>query len=62
MPKMKRELYALLSNDSKDPPIMPTTGLPGLPGGYKTKKVKLGQRKVRLWKWVEFNPGDIFFY
>lgn len=54
MPKMKRELYALLSNDSKDPPIMPTNGLPG---GYKQKKVKLGQRKVRLWKWMEFNPG-----
>lgn len=60
MGKMKRELYALLSNDSKDgSPIMPTNG----PGGYKQKKVKLGQRKVRLWKWVKFNPGrkDAFF-
>lgn len=51
---MKRELYALLSNDSKDgPPIMPSNSL----AGYKQKKVKLGQRKVRLWKWIKFNPG-----
>lgn len=55
MGKMKRELYALLSNDSKDcPPIMPTNAIPG---GYKQKKVKLGQKKVRLWRWVKFNPG-----
>lgn len=63
MPKMKRELYALLSNDSRSkdcPPIMPTNAMPG---GYKQNKVKLGQRKVRLWKWVKFNPGrkDGFF-
>lgn len=54
MIKMKRELYALLSNDSKDcPPIIQTNAIPG---GYK-QKVKLGQRKVRSWKWVRFNPG-----
>lgn len=61
MAKMKRELYALLSNDSKDcPPIIQTNAIPG---GYKQKKVKLGQRKVRSWKWVRFNPGrtDSFY-
>jgi len=55
MAKMKRELYALLSNDNKNgTPIMPTNGIPG---GYKQKKVKLGSKKVRRWRWIKFNPG-----
>lgn len=54
---MKRELYALLSNDSKDcPPIIQTNAIPG---GYK-QKVKLGQRKTRSWRWVRFNPDPKF--
>jgi len=59
---MHRELYALLSGDSKDPPpivltdVMP--GLGGMSGGYKQIKAKLGLKKVRPWKWMPFvNPG-----
>jgi DNA methyltransferase 1-associated protein 1 len=52
--RMRRELYALLSSDGKDaPPIMTTSAV----GGYKQNRINFGQRKVRSWKWMQFNPG-----
>jgi DNA methyltransferase 1-associated protein 1 len=52
---MHRELYALLCADGGKnfqelAPILPTDA----PGGYK-KKIKLGARKVRQWKWEPFS-------
>lgn len=54
---MHRELYALLVGDNKEPPPIISTES-GLPGGYKQVKAKLGLKKARAWKWMEFvNPG-----
>jgi len=52
---MHRELWGLLWTDSKDaPPIIPTDAHQG----YKQNKAKIGQSKVRPWKWTPFtNPA-----
>lgn len=56
---MHRELYALLAGDNKEPPpIILSDVMPGLPGGYKQIKAKLGLKKARNWIWTPFvNPG-----
>ncbi|XP_042859863.1 DNA methyltransferase 1-associated protein 1-like [Penaeus japonicus] len=53
---MHRELYALLYSDSnKDlPPLLPSDS----GQGYKSVKAKLGMKRVRPWKWMQFtNPA-----
>ncbi|ELU18095.1 hypothetical protein CAPTEDRAFT_174434 [Capitella teleta] len=52
---MHRELWGLLWTDSRDPPpLMPTD----THQGYKQMKAKIGQSKVRPWKWMPFtNPA-----
>ena len=61
---MNREVYALLCSDNKDnAPLIPTDfgisskfGFPEY--GYKKVKANLSLRKVRKWKWIQFNnPG-----
>ena len=53
---ISRELYALLCGDGNDPAPIMTSDV--MPGGYKQVKAKLGLRKVRQWKWMEFiNPA-----
>lgn len=52
---MHREVWGLLWTDNRDaPPIFPTdTSL-----GYKQMKARIGQSKVRPWKWTPFiNPA-----
>ncbi|XP_066155036.1 DNA methyltransferase 1-associated protein 1 isoform X2 [Euwallacea fornicatus] len=53
---MHREVFALLYHDNKDvSPLFPsdTAG-----NGYKQTKIKLGMRKPRKWKWMQFtNPA-----
>ncbi|KAK2167712.1 hypothetical protein LSH36_25g09076 [Paralvinella palmiformis] len=61
---MHRELWGLLWTDNKDaPPIIPTD----TNQGYKQMKAKIGQSRVRPWKWMPFtNParkdGAIFYH
>lgn len=64
---MHRELWGLLWTDNKymkdSPPILPTD----INQGYKQLKAKLGNQKVRPWKWMPFtNParkdGTIFLH
>lgn len=53
---INRELYALLCGDSKDPAPIMTSDV--MAGGYKQVKAKLGLKKARQWKWMEFvNPA-----
>lgn len=53
---ISRELYALLCGDNKDPAPIMTSDV--MAGGYKQVKAKLGLKKVRQWKWMEFvNPA-----
>jgi DNA methyltransferase 1-associated protein 1 len=61
---MHRELWGLLWTDNKDaPPLIPTD----THHGYKQMKAKIGQSRVRPWKWMPFtNParkdGAIFYH
>lgn len=61
---MHRELWGLLWTDNKDgPPIIPTDTYQG----YKQMKAKIGQSRVRPWKWMPFtNParkdGAVFYH
>lgn len=61
---MHRELWGLLWTDNKDgPPLIPTD----TNQGYKQLKAKIGQSRVRPWKWMPFtNParkdGAVFYH
>lgn len=61
---MHRELWGLLWTDNRDaPPVIPTAAQ----HGYKQMKAKIGQSRVRPWKWMPFtNParkdGAVFYH
>lgn len=61
---MHRELWGLLNTDNKDgPPLIATD----CSLGYKQTKAKIGQSRVRQWRWMPFtNParkdGAIFYH